>query len=107
MEIKEQTAGKRPINPFVDWGFKYVFGRDENKDLMIGFLNLLLEPESAIRDIRYLNTELLGDSPELRRCVVDVIATDALGNRYLVELQNAADFTIRQRLVYYACRLID
>jgi hypothetical protein len=75
MEIKEQTAGKRPINPFVDWGFKYVFGRDENKDLMIGFLNLLLEPESAIRDIRYLNTELLGDSPELRRCVVDVIAT--------------------------------
>lgn len=107
MEIKEQTAGKLPINPFVDWGFKYVFGRDENKDLMIGFLNLLLEPESAIRDIRYLNTELLGDSPELRRCVVDVIATDALGNRYLVEMQNAADFTIRQRLVYYACRLID
>lgn len=107
MEIKEQTAGKRPINPFVDWGFKYVFGRDENKDLMIGFLNLLLEPESAIRDIRYLNTELLGDSPELRHCVVDVIATDALGNRYLVEMQNAADFTIRQRLVYYACRLID
>lgn len=107
MEIKEQTAGKRPINPFVDWGFKYVFGRDENKDLMIGFLNLLLEPESAIRDIRYLNTELQGDSPELRRCVVDVIATDALGNRYLVETQNAADFTIRQRLVYYACRLID
>lgn len=107
MEIKEQTAGKRPINPFVDWGFKYVFGRDENKDLMIGFLNLLLEPESAIRDIRYLNTELLGDSPELRRCVVDVIATGALGNRYLVEMQNAADFTIRQRLVYYACRLID
>lgn len=107
MEIKEQTAGKRPINPFVDWGFKYVFGRDENKDLMIGFLNLLLEPESAIRDIRYLNTELLGDSPELRRCVVDVIAIDALGNRYLVEMQNAADFTIRQRLVYYACRLID
>lgn len=107
MEIKEQTAGKRPINPFVDWGFKYVFGRDENKDLMIGFLNLLLEPESAIRDIRYLNTELQGDSPELRRCVVDVIATDALGNRYLVEMQNAADFTIRQRMVYYACRLID
>lgn len=107
MEIKEQTAGKRLINPFVDWGFKYVFGRDENKDLMIGFLNLLLEPESAIRDIRYLNTELLGDNPELRRCVVDVIATDALGNRYLVEMQNAADFTIRQRLVYYACRLID
>lgn len=38
---------KDPINPFVDWGFKYVFGREENKDLLIGFLNLLLEPNVA------------------------------------------------------------
>lgn len=107
MENIYQTAGKLPINPFADWGFKYTFGREENKDLVIGFLNLLLEPEVAINDIRYLNTELLGDNPELKRCVVDVIATDAAGNRYLVEMQNAPDYTIRPRLVYYACRLID
>lgn len=74
---------------------------------MVGFLNLLLEPEVAISDVRYLNTELLGDNPELKRCVVDVIATDAQGNRYLVEMQNAPDLTIRQRLIYYACRLVD
>ena len=107
MENKELTVGKRPINPFADWGFKYIFGREENKDLLIGFLNQLLEPETAISEIRYLNTELLGDSPELKRCVVDVIATDTEGNRYLVEMQNASDIFIRQRLVYYACRLID
>ena len=72
MSVNERLR-KDPINPFVDWGFKYVFGREENKDLLIGFLNLLLEPEVAISDIRYLNTELLGDSPELKRCVVDVL----------------------------------
>ena len=72
MENTEQTSKKRPINPFVDWGFKYVFGRDENKDLMIGFLNLLLEPEVKIKEISYLNPEILGDNPELKRCVVDV-----------------------------------
>ena len=107
MENTEQTRKTRPINPLVDWGFKYVFGREENKDLMIGFLNLLLEPDVAIRDISYLNPEVLGDTPELKRCVVDVIAKDADGNRYLVEMQYASDLTIRQRLVYYACRLID
>ena len=48
MENTEPTKKTRPINPLVDWGFKYVFGREENKDLMIGFLNLLLEPEKAI-----------------------------------------------------------
>lgn len=107
MEENDQTVKGWPINPFIDWGFKYVFGREENKDLMIGFLNLLLEPESAIRDIRYLNSELLADSPELKRCVEDVIATDNEGNRYLVEMQNAPDLVIRQRLVCYACRLVD
>ncbi|MCR5709745.1 MAG: Rpn family recombination-promoting nuclease/putative transposase [Bacteroidales bacterium] len=107
MKSQEKAQGKRPINPFADWGFKYTFGREENKDLLIGILNLLLEPEVAISDIRYLNTELLGDNPELKRCVVDVMATDGEGNRYLIEMQYAPDSTIRQRLVYYACRLID
>lgn len=107
MERSVQNVRRGPINPFIDWGFKYVFGREENKDLLVGFLNLLLEPEVAVRDIRYLNTELLGDSPDLKRCVVDVLATDEDGNRYLIEMQNASDRSMRQRLVYYACRLID
>ena len=102
-----QLSGKGPINPFTDWGFKYIFGREENKDLLMGFLNVLLESEVTIRNLRYLNTELLGYRPELKRCVVDVLATDEEGNRYLIEMQNATDHDIRQRLVYYACRLVD
>jgi predicted transposase/invertase (TIGR01784 family) len=107
MENTKPPVRRGPINPFVDWGFKYVFGREENKDLLLGFLNFLLEPEVCLRDIRYLNTELLGDSPDLKRCVVDVLATDDQGNRYLIEMQKAPDQSMRQRLVYYACRLID
>ena len=109
METKlfEQKGRKDPINPFTDWGFKYIFGREENKDLLKGFLNLLLESEVKISELRYLNTELLGDRPELKRCVVDVLATDDEGNRYLIEMQNATEHDIRQRLVYYACRLVD
>ena len=86
-----QLTGKGPINPFTDWGFKYIFGREENKDLLMGFLNVLLESEVNIRELHYLNTELLGDRPELRRCVVDVLATDEDGNRYLIEMQNATE----------------
>ena len=36
-----------------------------------------------------------------------MLATDEDGNRYLIEMQNATDHDIRQRLVYYACRLVD
>ena len=107
METTVQTVKRGPIDPFIDWGFKFVFGREENKDLLIGFLNLLLEPDVLIEEISYINTELTSDNPDLKRCVVDVLATDKDGNRYLVEMQKASDATMRQRLVYYACRLID
>lgn len=109
MEQKQfgQKGRRGPINPFTDWGFKYIFGREEHKDLLKGFLNLLLEPEVAISDVRFINSELISDSPELKRCIVDVLATDSEGNRYLVEMQKASDRSMRQRLVYYASRLID
>ncbi|MBQ8889380.1 MAG: PD-(D/E)XK nuclease family transposase, partial [Bacteroidaceae bacterium] len=31
------------INPFTDWGFKHIFGRDVSKDILIEFLNDLLQ----------------------------------------------------------------
>ena len=95
------------IDPFVDWGFKDLFGREENKDLLIGFINFLLEPDLQIKDLKYVNTELLADNPNVKRCVVDVLATDEDDNRYLIEMQNVYDPDIRQRLVYYASRLVD
>lgn len=33
------STHERVINPFTDWGFKHVFGREENKELLMGFLN--------------------------------------------------------------------
>lgn len=95
------------IDPFVDWGFKDLFGREENKDLLIGFINFLLEPDLQIKDLKYVNTELLADNPDVKRCVVDVLATDEDDNRYLIEMQNVYDPDIRQRLIYYASRLVD
>ena len=31
------------INPFTDFGFKHIFGREMDKDILIEFLNDLLE----------------------------------------------------------------
>ena len=95
------------INPFLDWSFKYLFGREETKDLLIGFLNLLLRPEYPVTDITYLNNERIPESPDLRECVFDVICRDSRGDYFLVEMQHVAKQNIRNRLLYYACRLID
>ena len=42
------------IHPLTDWGFKRIFG---DKELLMDFLNSLLEGERVITDLQYLNTE--------------------------------------------------
>ena len=95
------------INPFIDWSFKYIFGREETKDILMGFLNVLLNPADPITDITYLNNESLPEPADIRTCVFDVLCKDSSGNRFLVEMQRLEKQNIRDRLLYYACRLID
>ena len=41
------------INPFTDWGFKRLFGQELSKDLLISFLNDLLEGELHVKDVTF------------------------------------------------------
>ena len=95
------------INPFVDWGFKYLFGTERSKKNLLGFLNLLLELEHPIVDLRYLNNESIPTDKDGRECIFDILCEDCRGDKYLIEVQNARIGYIRNRMVYYACRLID
>ena len=95
------------MNPCVDWGFKYLFGKEESKSNLIGFLNLLLMPESPIEAVEYMNNESLPDTPMIKECVFDILCTDANGDKYLVEMQNSQASNIRERMIYYTCRLVN
>ena len=44
---------ERYLNPFVDYGFKKLFGTEENKDLLISLLNALIGGEDPIKDLSY------------------------------------------------------
>lgn len=39
------------INPMTDFGFKYLFGREDSKDFLIDFLNNLLKDEPGFEPI--------------------------------------------------------
>lgn len=41
------------INPFVDRGFKIIFGKENSKVLLIDLLNDLFEGEHVITDLSY------------------------------------------------------
>lgn len=76
------------INPFTDWGFKFIFGREVCKDLLIEFLNDLLVGERKITDLRFLNKENQAEISEKRTAVYDLYCMTDTGEEIIVEIQN-------------------
>ena len=93
---------ERYINPYTDFGFKKLFGTELNKDLLISFLNALLNGEQEITDLTYLNSEHLGDGYTDRRAVFDVYCQLADGKKIIVEMQKAEQAYFKDRSIYYS-----
>jgi hypothetical protein len=75
------------IDPFTDFGFKHIFGTEENKHFLISFLNDLLDIDDKIIDLEYRNLEKLGLNIIDRRAIFDVYCTDEKNNNFIVDLQ--------------------
>jgi hypothetical protein len=60
------------INPFTDFGFKKIFGEEENKDLLLDFIQTLLPEKKNIISITYLKTEKLGRANTERKAIFDL-----------------------------------
>ena len=94
------------IDPFTDFGFKRIFGNENHKNLLISFLNDLLDIENEIVEIEYKNLEKLGISLADRKAVLDVYCKDSKGNRFIVELQRAKQNFFKDRSLYYTSFVI-
>lgn len=98
MRIKDKY-----ISPFTDFGFKKLFGSEPNKDLLIDFLNELLQKETGrILDLTYLPTEQLGRSSESRKAIFDIYCESETGEKFIVELQKAKQNYFKDRSIYYS-----
>ena len=92
----------RYINPYTDFGFKKLFGSELNKELLVSFLNALLDGEQEIVDLSYLSSEKLGANRESRRAIFDVYCENTKGEKFIVEMQNVFQQFYKDRSVYYA-----
>jgi len=93
---------ERYVSLYTDFGFKKIFGTELNKELLISFLNALLQGEQNITDIQYLNSEQLGTRHGDRSAVFDVYCRNDKGERFIVEMQNAYQQYFKDRTVYYS-----
>jgi predicted transposase/invertase (TIGR01784 family) len=92
----------RYVNPLTDFGFKRIFGTELHKDLLIDFLNVILPLPHRVRDLTYINTENLGNTPIDRKAVFDLYCEGEDGEKFIVEMQKAKHDFFKDRSVYYA-----
>ena len=94
----------RFINPFSDWGFKKIFGQEINKDLLIKFLNDLLDGEHHITDLVFKDKEQQPEAADMRGIIYDIYCSTDKGEHIIVEMQNRYQPFFTDRSIYYASR---
>jgi predicted transposase/invertase (TIGR01784 family) len=94
------------LNPRNDIAFKKIFGTEKNKDILIHFLNDVIErkDKKEITKVRLLNPmqhpEIIGK----KQSVVDVLCEEEDGTQYIVEMQVAKVAGFEKRAQYYAAK---
>ena len=97
----------RYINPFIDYGFKKLFATEGNKDILISFLNAVIEDTAdPIVDLTYKNVELIGDFNGTRDSYLDAYCETSKGRQFIVEMQNSWQPFFKDRTLYYAAKAI-
>ena len=93
---------ERYINLLTDFGFKRIFRTAKNKDLLICFLNSLFNGKQVVRDVSYLNPELVRDVYTDSRAIFDVYCKGENGEKFIVEMQNAYQAHFKDRSLFYS-----
>lgn len=91
-----------------DFIFQRIFGRTENKEILISFLNavLMLEGEHRLDDIEIMeNTKLERDRPDDKLGILDVRAKTVEGVQINIEVQLVNQYNMDRRTLFYWARL--
>ncbi len=91
------------ISPKNDFAFCFVFGREENQELLISFLNaILLETDNQpITDLQIMNSEMLPEMAEQKLARLDVRVTTSDGRHINIEIQLVNHHNMERRTLYY------
>ena len=60
------------INPFTDFGFKHIFGREMDKDILFDLRNDLLEGKHTIQARRIMNYERVPETEQGTKLIFDI-----------------------------------
>ena len=94
------------LYPKNDVAFRRIFGSEKNKDILIHFINDILElkDRDKIKEITFLPTIAVPEIAAKKQSVVDVLCKDENGVQLIIEMQVAPQEGFEKRAQYYAAK---
>ena len=90
------------MSPKYDFVFKYIFGNEKHKDLLIALLSdILAVPEEEFDGIEIINSELIKEFKEDRKGILDVRVRTKSGKQIDVEIQILPTEYMPERTMFY------
>jgi len=90
------------MSPKYDFVFKYIFGNEQHKDLLIALLSDVLGvPEEQFDGIEIINSELLKKFQEDKKGILDVRVKTKIGGQIDVEIQILPTEYMAERTLFY------
>ena len=74
------------LDPKMDFIFKKIFGSNENKSILISFLNATLKSDDKIKDVKIDNTDIEKNFLEDKFSRLDIKATTDLNEKINIEI---------------------
>ena len=93
-------------DPKNDLAFKKIFGNEKHKNILISFLNSVLDfkDEKTIVDVTMLNPYQVPKIPELKETILDIRATNRNDDTFIVEMQRKDLGNFTKRSLYYTSK---
>ena len=93
-------------DPKNDLAFKKIFGNENKKEILISFLNSVLDfkNEKTIVEVTLDNPYQLPDIQELKETILDIKATNQNGDKFIVEMQKKDLSNFAKRSLYYTSK---
>jgi predicted transposase/invertase (TIGR01784 family) len=93
-------------DPKNDLAFKKIFGNSQHKNILISFLNSVLDFKDGkvIVEVELANPYQVPKIPELKETILDIQATNRNGEKFIVEMQRKDLGNFTKRSLYYTSK---
>ena len=94
------------LDPKNDVAFRRIFGTEKNKDILIHFINDVLELKNSdkIKDVTFLPTIQIPEIAAKKQSIIDVLCKDENGVQLIIEMQVSPQEGFEKRAQYYAAK---